>query len=148
MTKSIFSRNIILYADDDLDDLQLVEEAFTKHANNIEMVTASDGIQALEYLDGLQKLDPKPCLIILDINMPRLTGKEVLLEIRKTSQFKDVPVVLFSTSSLKQDKEFAEKYNASFITKPIDLKQMDMIINEFIEQCSDEFQKNDTTGIK
>jgi CheY-like chemotaxis protein len=142
MTKSIPPRNIVLYADDDVDDLQLVEEAFSNYTQNVEVVTFTDGVKALSYLENLKQFDPKPCLIILDINMPRISGKEVLREIRKTDQFKDTPVVLFSTSSMKQDKEFAEKLNAGFITKPIDLRQMQMITGEFIEHCTDEIKKN------
>lgn len=141
MTKAIPPKNIVLYADDDIDDLQLVEESFSNFANNVEVITVTDGIRALQYLKGLNTLDPRPCLIILDINMPRLTGKEVLQEIRKSDLFRDTPVVLFTTSSLQQDKDFARRYNAGLITKPIDVKQMEFITTQFIEHCNDDIQK-------
>lgn len=141
MTKAIPPKNIVLYADDDIDDLQLVEESFGSFANNVEVITVTDGMRALQYLKGLDTLDPKPCLIILDINMPRLSGKEVLQELRKNDNFKETPVVLFTTSSLQQDKDFARKYNAGLITKPIDVKQMEFITTKFIEHCNDDIQK-------
>jgi CheY-like chemotaxis protein len=148
MTKSIPPKNIVLYADDDIDDLQLVQDAFLNYTNNVEVITVTDGIKALKYLESLTQFDPRPCLIILDINMPRLTGKEVLIELRNTEHFKDTPVVLFSTSSLPQDKEFARRLNAGFITKPIDLRQMEIITSEFIEHCTEDIQKQIRRQIK
>lgn len=141
MTKAIPPRNIVLYADDDTDDLQLVEDAFLTYTSNVEVITVTDGVRALTYLESLSKFDPQPCLIILDINMPKMSGKDVLKELRKTDLYKDTPVVLFSTSSLPQDKEFAIQHNAGFITKPIDIRQMEVITTEFITHCSDDIQK-------
>lgn len=148
MTKAIPPKNIVLYADDDADDLQLVEEALTQYANNVEVVTVTDGIEALSYLKNLSPLDPKPCLIILDINMPRMDGKEVLTKLRSTDHLQNIPVVLFSTSSMRQDKEFAAKYNAGFLTKPIDIRQMEMIADHFIDHCVEEVRKNMRRTIK
>jgi chemotaxis family two-component system response regulator Rcp1 len=64
------SKNIVFYADDNTDDLELVQDAFARFTNNVEVVTAKDGVQALSYLQSLNMQVPKPCLIILDINMP------------------------------------------------------------------------------
>lgn len=142
MTKSIPPKNIVLYADDDPDDLQLVRDAFTQYSTNVEVITVRDGTEALAYLKSLGEYDPKPCLVILDINMPRLNGKEALIELRKTEQFENTPVVLFTTSSLPLDKTFAERYKAGFITKPIDARQMELITDNFIEHCTEEIRKN------
>lgn len=142
MTKAIPPKYIVLYADDDIDDLTLVREAFDQYASNVEVVTAFDGVEALSYLEGLNPLDPSPCLIILDVNMPRLTGKETLKRIRNLERFEEIPVVLFTTSSLPLDKVFAEKYKAGFITKPIDVKHMAFIADQFVEHCTDEIKKN------
>lgn len=135
-------RNIVVYADDDIDDIQLVYEAFSQYSKNVELVTFSDGLQTLSYLNNLPEDEPSPCLIILDINMPRMDGKEALTKIRELKRFKDIPAILFTTSSQPRDKEFAEKYNAGFITKPIDFTQMDIIAGKFIEHCTDEIKKN------
>lgn len=142
MTKATPLKSIVLYADDDTDDLQLVEEAFIKYKTNVELVTVPDGVQALAYLRNLSHFDPTPCLIILDINMPRMNGKEVLVSIRNMNRFEEVPVVLFSTSSQPQDKDFATLHRAGFITKPIDIKQVDAIADTFIEHCNEEARKN------
>jgi CheY-like chemotaxis protein len=149
MTKSTPPpKSIILYADDDIDDLQLVEEAFTNYSSNVEVITATDGIKALRYLKDITSSDAKPCLVILDINMPRMSGKEVLVEIRKTAELKDTPVVLFSTSSLQQDIEFAKRHEAGFITKPIDARQMEIIADQFIEHCTEEIQRHIRNNFK
>ena len=70
--------------------------------------------------------------------MPVLNGKEVLLRLREMDHLQDIPVVLFTTSSQPLDKNFAMRYNAGFITKPIDVKQMTFIADQFIEHCTDE----------
>jgi CheY-like chemotaxis protein len=142
MTKSIPPKNIVLYADDDPDDLQLVREAFSLYSTNVEVVTVKDGIEALAYLKSLNDNDPTPCLVILDVNMPRLNGKEALVKLRSLDRYTDTPVVLFTTSSLPLDKNFAEHYKAGFITKPIDARQMVLITDRFIEHCAEEIRKN------
>jgi CheY-like chemotaxis protein len=141
MTNSTSPKNIVFYADDDADDLELVQDAFSQYAHNVEVVTAKDGSQALSYLQGLGDADPKPCLIILDVNMPFFNGKEVLRRIRTIDHFETVPVVLFTTSSMPSDQNFAEKYNAGFVTKPLDVSQMEVITELFIDHCSDEIKK-------
>ena len=137
MTNSTASRNIVFYADDDLDDLDLVKEAFAQYSKNVEVLTATDGSKALAYLSNLKKYDTLPCLIILDVNMPVINGKETLLRLREMEHFQDVPIVLFTTSSQPLDRNFARKYNAGFITKPIDVKQMEVIADQFIEHCAE-----------
>lgn len=134
-------KHIILYADDDEDDLLLLQEAFLGHASNVEMITVSNGMDALRYLEESASSAPSPCLIILDVNMPRLNGKETLERIRHMKRYADTPVVLFTTSSLPWDKTFAEKYKAGFVTKPIDSNQMAVIADLFMEHCSDEIKK-------
>ena len=141
MSKTTTLKNIVFYADDDTDDLELVEDAFSRYSKDVEVITARDGSQALNWLQGISPRDLKPCLIILDINMPFYNGKEVLKQIRNNEQLNDVPVVLFTTSSLPQDEAFAKKFNAGFITKPLDFSQMEKITGLFIDHCSDEIRK-------
>jgi CheY-like chemotaxis protein len=138
MTKDTQPKNIVLYADDDPDDLELVKDAFSNYSHNVEVVACTDGIQALSYINNLSEEDPTPCLIILDINMPILSGKEVLIRLRQKERFNEIPVVLFTTSSQPNDKNFANQYKAGFITKPIDTKQMAYIADEFINHCAEE----------
>ena len=145
MTKNITPKNIILYAEDDEDDRFLIEEAFAVYAERVEMICVNDGSEAISYLDSLAPFDPTPCLIILDINMPLLNGKETLKKIRRDDRFKDTPAILFTTSSSQSDKDFAKQNNAGFITKPIDAMQMHLIADVFIQYCTEDIRK-DITG--
>jgi len=135
-------KNIVFYADDDVDDLELVQDAFDRYTNNVEVVTAKDGVQALSYLSSINDHTPTPCLIILDINMPMLSGIDVLKKIKEMPAVASVPVILFTTSSSNLDKDFAKRYNAGFVTKPLDISQMEVITELFVEHCSDEIKKN------
>ena len=142
MSQTDYPKHVVLYADDDPDDLMLVTEAFNRYADNVEMVTATDGKEAVSYLENLSDLDPAPCLIILDINMPRLNGKEALKKIRQIQRFENIPVVLFTTSSFHADKEFAAQHKAAFITKPLDVRHLEIISDQFIDHCTDEIKRS------
>ena len=131
----------VLYADDDLDDIQLLHEVFKHHSKNVHLLTFNDGLQILTYLENLTPEDIAPCLIILDINMPLMNGKETLVQLRKMERYKDVPTIMFTTSSQPRDKEFAFKYNAGFITKPINYKQLDRVADILIDHCAEEVKK-------
>ena len=142
MTQTTPPTHLVLYADDDADDIKFVEESFSETTRNIELITTYNGMDLIKYLEGLNQLDPNPCLIILDVNMPLLNGKETLLRIRQMARFQDIPVVLFTTSSTEFDRSFARKYNAGFVTKPLDNTQMKNITDQFIEHCDDEVRKH------
>jgi CheY-like chemotaxis protein len=142
MTQTTPPKHLVLYADDDKDDIRFVEEAFGENLLNVELVTVEDGQKAIDYLNRLSVLDPNPCLIILDVNMPKLNGKEALVQIRSMERFKNTPVVLFTTSSMPQDQQFALKYDAGFITKPLHTRQMKRITDQFVEHCDAEIRKN------
>ncbi len=141
MSKPFPPNNIIVYADDDPDDLQLLSDSFHQYSDRVELLTFCDGIQALTYLQNISPNEPLPCLIILDVNMPRLDGKELLKQLRQHKRFAKVPVVLFTTSSLESDKDFALKHNAGFLTKPIDMRQMEIITDQFIDHCTDDIRE-------
>ena len=141
MSQYTTSKHIVLYADDDQDDIELVQDAFQQFANNVEVITFPDGSRALSYLRNLSDADPLPCLIILDLNMPVLNGKETLLRLRQLHRYNHVPVVLFTTSSMPVDSQFAQHNNAGFVTKPLGFEQMEMITHSFIDHCSEETQK-------
>lgn len=141
MTQTTPPTHLVLYADDDIDDIKFVEDSFSETTQNIELVTTYNGLDLVRYLEELSPLDPNPCLIILDVNMPLMNGKEALQKIRQMDRFQNIPVVLFTTSSTDFDKNFANKHNAGFVTKPLDNRQMKNITDRFIEHCTDEVQK-------
>jgi CheY-like chemotaxis protein len=130
------TKRLVLYADDDADDLYFVSESLSLHREELELKTFMDGGQILTYIEKLKPTDHLPCLIILDFNMPVVSGKEVLFRLREKEIFKDIPIVVFTTSSHSFDKEFAEKYNAVFRVKPLHLDQMKEVVTEFLSYCA------------
>jgi CheY-like chemotaxis protein len=104
----------------------------------VEVISLYDGLETIAWLKALRATDQKPCLIILDINMPRMDGKETLQHIRTMVQFDEVPVMLFTTSTQRFDQDFARRYKAGFLTKPIDDRQMDAIIKNFLAHCAED----------
>lgn len=129
------SRHTILYAEDDLDDLFILQQAFSRH-DHIQVVHAPDGRRAMLMLEEMASEKRSPCLIILDINMPVMNGREALQAIRAHNSLCHLPVVLFSTSSSSTDRQFAEKYNALLITKPIDFGNLEGIVEQFVARCN------------
>lgn len=128
-------KHTIFYAEDDLDDLFIVKQAFQTHDGNIRLVHAHNGLEALETLKNLHENNSLPCLILLDINMPGMDGRETLVRIKQHDQLKDIPAVMFSTSSSSLDKEFASKWNARFFTKPLVYSEMEKMVDTFLSLC-------------
>jgi CheY-like chemotaxis protein len=119
----------ILYADDDRDDCDLLCEALGKIDPSIRCILASNGRDALNILNENQLL---PDYIFLDINMPVMDGKKCLVEIKKDVRLKEIPVIIYSTTS-NQD-EIDDLYSAgaiSFIQKPNNFNQLPSMLNTF-----------------
>lgn len=115
----------ILVADDDADDRLLAQQALekTRLANDVRFV--EDGEELIEYLQRRGKYtdprkSPRPGLILLDLNMPRMDGREALREIKNDPRLRDIPVVVLTTS--KADEDVARTYilgGNSYIAKPV-----------------------------
>lgn len=126
----------ILYAEDDHDDLFMVRQAFEKFEEQVTLLHANDGFDALEQLRQAEIRKASPCLIILDINMPGMDGKETLVHLKQSDRYKKIPVVLFTTSSSDGDKAFAQKWGAQFVTKPLVFSELEKLAETFLNLCS------------
>jgi CheY-like chemotaxis protein len=135
------NKHIILYAEDDLDDLFIIQQAFENFNETISIVHANNGFMALEYLQELASKDMLPCLIILDMNMPGMDGRETLIRLRQSEAYNNIPVVVFTTSSHKADKDFAQKWGAEFITKPLVYNELEELAKTFVSKCNFEISK-------
>jgi CheY-like chemotaxis protein len=76
-------KGLVIYVDDDPDDLYLVSKGFFKYAPSIDLITVKHGLELLDCLKTLEPTNVMPCLIIIDINMPGMDGKTTLKELRK-----------------------------------------------------------------
>lgn len=134
------TKHTIVYAEDDLDDLFILKQAFQRH-DHINVIHAPDGKLALMMLEGMAQDNMLPCLVILDINMPVMNGREALQAIRNHTDLSKLPVVLFSTSNSPMDKIFAESYEAILITKPVEFSNLEAIVDQFIDRCNFEVNR-------
>lgn len=135
------NKHTILYAEDDWDDVQFVKDCFKKYNDKIELVHAPNGSEVVNILADLQQKNIMPCLIILDINMPLMDGRQALVKIKENPEFKKVPIVMFTTSNSHMDKEFAQKWGADFITKPLRYAEVEGLAEEFVRRCDIEMNE-------
>jgi len=116
----------ILLVEDDLADIKLTKRALEagRIANNV--YVARDGVEAMQFLRSEFPFSgmPRPDLMLLDLNMPRKDGREVLQEVKGDSVLRSIPVVVLTTSAEEADiqRAYLEHVN-SYITKPVDLEQ-------------------------
>ena len=120
---------MILLVEDDPGDVVLVREAFDHDKVSNELRIASDGVYALEQLR-----DPElslPDLILLDLNLPRMDGRELLAEIRADPKLTRIPVVVLTTSEAETDIVRSYELHANaYVTKPVDLQRFMHVVRE------------------
>ncbi len=107
---------IILTAEDDPEDFEFFQEAIREIDPSIVLFWATNGLELLNILDQSILI---PDFIFLDINMPRMDGRTCFAEIKKHEKFRDVPVVVYSTSKDKKEIVHFETHRARFLVKPI-----------------------------
>jgi CheY-like chemotaxis protein len=125
----------VLLIDDDEDDLEMLEEALKTIDGNHKTVQAKDGVDGLRTLETLVEKQSLPCLIVLDINMPKLDGKQTFVAIRSNDALRNIPIVIFSTSSSKLDKTFFDRHNVAYFVKPINLTGLAITASRMINTC-------------
>ena len=119
------SRKIILLVEDNPDDELLTLRALKKNNVINDIVVCRNGVEAIDYLFGIDKNEPViPQLILLDLKLPKIDGLEVLKKIRSSEKTKFLPVVVLTSS--KEERDIVDSYKLganSYIQKPVDFKQ-------------------------
>lgn len=129
-------RKTILLVEDNQADIRLVQEALKNSAITYEMAIVRDGVAAMTYLrqEGEYASASRPDLIILDLNLPKKDGREVLAEIKTSDRFKRIPVIVLTTSKNEDDIYQSYELNANcFITKSRNLNQLFTIVRRIEE---------------
>lgn len=114
----------ILLVEDNPADIRLTQEAFKETRLRCKLHIARDGAEALDFLrqNGRFATAPRPDMILLDLNLPKKDGREVLAEVKNEPQFKRIPIVVLTTSSAEDDVRHTYDHHANcFITKPTGL---------------------------
>jgi CheY-like chemotaxis protein len=127
---------IVLCVDDDPDDRELIRNAIFKVDPSYTVAHATNGKEALQFLVRASDTE-LPCLVILDINMPVMDGKQTLLEIKKTKEWDQIPVVVFTTSSHPSDFKFCQQHGVELVTKPTNFKQITSEAERLLQHCSE-----------
>ena len=130
------SSPVVLYVEDEPDDVWFMQAAFRRSGLNVPLATVSDGQQAITYLAGQPPFDdrarhPLPQLVLLDLNLPLHSGFDVLRWIRNQPALEKIAVVVFSSSGRLEDRRRAAELGATHYTqKPASGAQFEEIVNE------------------
>jgi chemotaxis family two-component system response regulator Rcp1 len=117
----------ILLVEDNPGDVRLLQEAFKESGVACRLHVTSDGEQAMAFLNqkGSYSQSPRPSLVLLDLNLPRKNGREVLAEMKSESNLKSIPVVVLSTSTNPEDINCAYRLQANcYVVKPENLDSL------------------------
>jgi two-component system, chemotaxis family, response regulator Rcp1 len=127
----------VLLVEDSPGDVRLTQEAFRDANSSIHLSVASDGVEAMAFLrhTGAHANSPRPDLILLDLNLPKMDGREVLAHIKENDELKTIPTVILTTSDAESDivKSYQLQANC-YLTKPVQLDAFEALvksINDF-----------------
>ncbi len=121
----------ILHVEDNLGDVRLVAEALKETGHSYDVTVVCDGAEALDYFHhrGQYPTTARPDLVLLDLNLPRKAGLEILAEIKSSTELKHIPVVVFTSSSSPLDINQAYDRHANcYVTKPTELDELFRVI--------------------
>jgi len=127
----------VLLVEDSPGDVRLTREVFEEANPTIDIRVATDGVEAMAFLrrEGVNAEAPRPDLILLDLNLPRMDGREVLAQIKGDASLKLIPTVILTTSDSEADIARSYELQAnSYLSKPVQLHAFEQIvrgINEF-----------------
>lgn len=128
------SAPLVLCVDDDADDLSFITSIIHKIYPSFATATACNGREALTFLREAKEASILPSLILLDINMPGMNGKETLASIKADARLRSIPLVVFSTSSLPSDRLYCAHYGVDMITKPNYVADMERVLQKLLYQ--------------
>jgi CheY-like chemotaxis protein len=126
----------VLLVDDDPGDTLMIREAFADNKVRNELACVADGVEAMQYLrrEGAYADASRPDLILLDLNLPRKDGREVLAEIKGDPQFATIPVVVLTTSHAEEDVLRSYELHANaYVTKPVDFDRFIQVVRQIDE---------------
>lgn len=129
------TNSTILLVDDDPDDVFLLSDAFKTVDPSCEIIEAYDGDAALLLIDNMYERKAIPDLIVLDINMPVLDGREVLRILKRSDRYKDVPIVVYTTSSNNFDRLHCAQFDVELITKPSTVQSIQQSVRDMLRYC-------------
>jgi CheY-like chemotaxis protein len=126
----------VLLVEDDPGDVLMTKEAFEDHKLSNQLHVVTDGVEAMEFLrhTGEHADAPRPDLVLLDLNLPRMDGREVLQAIKSDPELASIPVVILTTSEAEEDvlRSYSLHANA-YVTKPVDFDRFIQVVRQIDE---------------
>ncbi|RAV98709.1 response regulator [Pseudochryseolinea flava] len=123
----------ILVVDDDVEDHLILSEYFRDIGKERCVGFIENGQKALDFLSTIPSEEPLPKLIVLDLNMPIMNGSQTLLNLKQTSRFKNIPVIILSTSQNENEKRKCLSFGAvDYMVKPCTLEEGRTIVDHFV----------------
>ena len=130
------TKKTILYVEDDEDDREILTDAIRDITAQVEVVLVENGLEAIHYLNNAkQEANDLPCLIVLDINMPYLDGKQTFQHLKQDEALQTVPIIVFSSSQKPDDKTLFNNLGIEYIVKPLDIHHMNTIAHHMVSFC-------------
>jgi CheY-like chemotaxis protein len=126
----------VLLVEDDPGDVLMIREAFAENKVHNRLHVVSDGVAALEFLrrEGEYADAPRPDLMLLDLNLPKKDGREVLAEIKEDDDLRTIPVVVLTTSEAEEDIVRSYRLHANaYVTKPVDFERFIQVVRQIDE---------------
>ena len=126
----------VLLVEDDPGDVLLIREAFEDNKVHNRLHVVPDGVEALTFLrqEGEHADAPRPDLVLLDLNLPRKDGREVLAEVKGDESLQHIPVVVLTTSKAEEDVLRSYKLHANaYVTKPVDFDRFIEVVRQIDE---------------
>ena len=126
----------VLLVEDDPGDVLLIEEAFADNKVRNRLHRVDDGVEALQFLrrEGAYADAPRPDLVLLDLNLPRKDGREVLAEVKADDSLRQIPVVVLTTSKAEEDVLRSYRLHANaYVTKPVDFERFIEVVRQIDE---------------
>jgi CheY-like chemotaxis protein len=126
----------VLLVEDDAGDVLLIREAFDHNKVHNSLAVVSDGVEAIAYLrrEGGHANAPRPDLVLLDLNLPRKDGREVLAEVKADPDLRSIPVVVLTTSKAEEDVLRSYDLHANaYVTKPVDFDRFIEVVRQIDE---------------
>jgi two-component system, chemotaxis family, response regulator Rcp1 len=130
-------QRVVLLVEDSPGDVRLTQEAFRDAGKSIDLRVAADGVEAMAFLkhEGVHADAPRPDFILLDLNLPKMDGREVLAHIKADDDLKTIPTVILTTSDAEADILTSYQLQANcYLSKPVQLEEFESLvksINDF-----------------
>jgi len=127
---------VVLLVEDSPGDVRLTKEAFREANDSIQLHVASDGVEAMAFLrrEGEHLGAPRPDIILLDLNLPKMDGREVLAHIKEDASLKTIPIVILTTSISEIDIVKSYQLSANcYLSKPVQLQDFESLVRSISE---------------